>query len=191
MPRPRRIEGYAVVSADGMIADASGAWPRELVIEADQRFFTQALDAVDAVVHGRNSRESHPNSAHRRRIIVTRRVPALAPDPENDRAMLWNPAGASFAQAWDAFGIPDGIIAVIGGTGVFGLFLEIGYDAFALSRTERLRIPGGRPVLPGVPSRTPEAILAAHGLVPEAARVLDASAQLTLVTWRRPSPRPN
>ncbi len=39
-------------------------------------------------------------------------------------------------------GAPGGSLAVIGGTGVFGLFLEIGYDSFHLSRARRL--PGGR-----------------------------------------------
>jgi hypothetical protein len=34
-------------------------------------------------------------------------------------------------------------LAVIGGTGVFGLFLEIGYDSFHLSRARNVRLPGG------------------------------------------------
>ena len=37
MARPDRIEGLAIVSADGMIADASGAQPDALKLEADQR----------------------------------------------------------------------------------------------------------------------------------------------------------
>jgi hypothetical protein len=35
-------------------------------------------------------------------------------------------------------GAPDGALAVIGGTDVFGLFLEIGYDSFHLSRAKNL-----------------------------------------------------
>ena len=53
-----------------------------------------------------------------------------------------------------------------GGTGVFGLFLEIGFDAFHLSRAGKVLIPGGRPVFPQVPGRTPEEVLTEHGLVP-------------------------
>jgi hypothetical protein len=39
MPHPRRIEGYAIVSADGMLANAAGIMPEELKFDADQRFF--------------------------------------------------------------------------------------------------------------------------------------------------------
>jgi len=69
---------------------------------------------------------------------------------------------------------------------VYGLFLDIGYDAFHLSRTARVRIPGGRPVFPGIgPDRTPEDVLASHGLKAGPQRVLDDDAGVTLVTWRR------
>jgi hypothetical protein len=33
-----RIEGYVIVSADGMLADANGVMPASLKFEADQRF---------------------------------------------------------------------------------------------------------------------------------------------------------
>jgi hypothetical protein len=39
MPRPRRIEGYAIVSEDGMIANAAGIMPDSLKFEADRHFF--------------------------------------------------------------------------------------------------------------------------------------------------------
>ena len=39
-----RIEGYAIVSADGMLADARGVMPPQLINEADQRFFQRGLD---------------------------------------------------------------------------------------------------------------------------------------------------
>jgi hypothetical protein len=48
-----------------------------------------------------------------------------------------------------------------------------------------VRLPGGRPVFPQVPARTPEEVLAGHGLVPGPRQVLDAAEGLTLVTWRR------
>jgi hypothetical protein len=96
--------------------------PKELKLEADQRFFAHGLDGVEAVVHGRHSHERQPHSHLRRRLIVTRQIPALAADPSNDKALFWNPAGASFADAWAALGVSHGSLAVIGGTDVFGLF---------------------------------------------------------------------
>ena len=57
MARPDRIEGLAIVSADGMIADAAGVQPDALKLEADQRFFHERLRAADVLVHGRNSGE--------------------------------------------------------------------------------------------------------------------------------------
>ena len=36
MPGPTRIEAYAIVSADGMLADAERKIPPGLVVEADQ-----------------------------------------------------------------------------------------------------------------------------------------------------------
>jgi dihydrofolate reductase len=185
MARPYRIEGYAIISADGMLADANGIMSPSLKIEADQRFFHGSLDRADAVVHGRHSHEGGPNAKHRRRLIVTRRIAALAAHPENANAVLWNPAGASFEDAWRALGIADGVLAVIGGTDVFGLFLDTGYDAFHLTRAARARLPGGRPVFPQVPARAPEDLLQSHGLKPGPTRVLDAQQEVTLVTWKK------
>ena len=179
------IEGFAIVSADGMLADRAGHMPDALRIEADQRFFAESLDRVAAVVHGRHSHEGQPNSARRRRLILTRRVSAIEPAPENPLARLWNPADASFTAACAALGVDRGIVAIIGGTEVFGLFLDIGYDAFHLSRADRVRLPGGRPVFPQVPRQTPEEVLAGHGLHPGERRVLDAQADASLVTWTR------
>jgi len=72
---------------------------------------------------------------------------------------------------------------VIGGTDTFGLFLGIGYDVFHLTRANRVRLPGGRPVFPEVPARTPEEMLAAHGLAAGPPQVLDPAADVVLVTW--------
>ena len=87
--------------------------------------------------------------------------------------------------SWDALGLSGGLLAVIGGTEPFGLFLEIGYDAFHLSRTSHAELPGGRPVFPGIPPSSPEDLLARHGMKPDPARILDPQAGLTLVRWRR------
>jgi dihydrofolate reductase len=183
-PRPRRIEGYAIVSADGMLADAAGLMPNALMIEADQRFFERGLNGVAVVVHGRHSHERHPRSHLRHRLILTRQVPATEADPSNDKAMFWNPAGAPFEQALARLGVPDGSVGVIGGTEVFELFLDR-FDIFFLSRVRDVRLPGGRPVFCQVPARTPGDVLASHGLHRTQCLVLDPAKGLNLVTWQR------
>jgi dihydrofolate reductase len=168
-----------------MLADYNGRMPAALKIAADQQFFANGLDHADVVVHGRHSHEGQPRSGCRRRLIVTRQIAAVAPDPQNPRAKLWNPAGASLTQACQTLAVTKGVVAVIGGTDVFGLFLDIGYDVFHLSRAGRVRLPGGRPVFPQVPDQTPEAVLASHGLIAGPLQLLDARTDATLVTWRK------
>jgi hypothetical protein len=85
-------------------------------------------------------------------------------------------------------GLSGGLLAVIGGTEPYGLFLELGYDAFHLSTASHARLPGGRPLFPGIPPHTPEELLTRHGLNPEPMQVLDASRGLSLVTWRKGYP---
>jgi hypothetical protein len=185
MNGPQHIEGLAIVSADGMIADAQGIQTPPLKLEADQKFFHERLNQADALAHGRHSGEGGPDAGRRRRLILTSRVASVAPAPQMERAVLWNPAGAPLEQAWDMLGLSGGLLVVIGGTLPFGLFLEHGYDVFHLSRASHARLPGGRPVFPGVPQSTPEDLLAAHHLKPGPPQTLDGTAGLTLVTWRR------
>jgi dihydrofolate reductase len=186
IPHRRRIEGYAIVSEDGMLANAAGFMPDSLKFEADRDFFERGLDGVDVVVHGRHSHERQPRSNLRRRLILTRKVPAIAAEPSNEKALFWNPAGASFEQALAALGMPEGSVGVIGGTDVFGIFLDR-YDVFHLSRAPKVRLPGGRPVFPEVPTRTPEQVLASHGLDRGQRQELDPAKGLAVVSWRRSS----
>jgi dihydrofolate reductase len=179
-----RIEGYVIVSADGMLANAAHVMPDELRIEGDKAFFTAALDRADLLVHGRHSGEAQPNSPKRTRIMLTRSVAALAPDPENPRATLWNPAGSTFEQAAEAAGVGSGTVAIIGGPAVFGLFMDR-FDTFWLSLAPKVKIPGGEGCFPGVPGRTPEQILAAHGLHAGEPQVLDQAENVTATPWRR------
>ncbi len=154
--------------------------------EADQQFFERGLDGVDVVVHGRHSHERQPHSHLRRRLILTRQVPAIASDPTNSKALLWNPAGAPFEHALAELGASNGSVGIIGGTDVFGIFLDR-YDVFHLSRVPAVRLPGGRPVFPEVPARTPEDVLASHGLDIGRRQVLDPVAGLSVVSWQRSS----
>ena len=181
---PYRFIGYAIVSDDGMLADASGVIPPPLVVKADQDFFMRGLDAAAALVHGRNSAEQ-PTSPHRHRLIATHRVTTTAPIIGQPRALLWNPQGIAVEAALSELGVTAGDVAVIGGTDIFGLFLPR-YAAFHLTRVPNLTLPDGRPVFPGVPSQTPEALLSDAGLVAGKPVVLEASHDVRVVTWQRP-----
>jgi hypothetical protein len=180
-----RIEAYVIASADGMIADASGVQPASLHFEADQRHFEEGLGRADVVVNGPHSQEGHANAMSRRRLVLTRQVADVAPDPDNPKVRLWNPAGASFGAACAALGLSSGRVAVIGGPQVFTLFLKLGYDCFYLSRAIEVRLPGGLPVF----SRDrfggdPDATLEAAGLKGRPPVWLED--RLTLTDWVRP-----
>ncbi len=179
-----RIEGYVIVSADGMLANADRVMPDALKFEGDKQFFAAALDRADLIVHGRRSHEEQPNSPQRRRIVLTRTIERLAPDPSNPNASLWNPAGASFQAARDFAGVTSGTVAIIGGPGVFGMFMAH-YDTFWLSLAPQVHLPGGEPCFPGVPERTPQQVLAAHGLKPGERQILDAASDVSVTPWRR------
>ena len=179
-----RIEGYVIASADGMIADGTGVMPLSLQLDADKRYFEEALELVEAVVHGRRSQEFHANSPGRRRLILTRAVGSLARDPDNPRALLWNPDGASFEAACAALGVGAGTIAVIGGPLVYSLFLEMGYDAFHLCRAVNVKLPGGLPVFARDRfGGEPDAALNGAGL--KAGETLRLDDQVSLTDWTR------
>ena len=74
-----RIEGYAIMSADGMIADGNGVIPAKIRNDADQRYFQSELDRAAVLVHGRRSHQGGPRADKRKRIIVTRQVSSLRP----------------------------------------------------------------------------------------------------------------
>ena len=181
-----RFEGYVIVSADGMLANAKRVMPDQLKFEGDKQFFTAALDRADLIVHGRNSFEDQPNSPRRKRIILTATIGATAPDPSNPRATLWNPAGASFEAACERAGVDHGSVAIIGGPNVFGMFMDR-YDTFWLSQAPRVRIPDGIGCFLGVPARSPQQILAAHGMNAGQGQILDAAHDVNVTPWRRVS----
>ncbi len=180
-----RIEGFVIVSADGMLADASGRQPDALRFEADHRFFVAGLNRAALVVHGRNSGDSGAMASKRRRIVVTRQVDAVAPDASLQNTTLWNPRGAPFDAAAARAGVTDGMIAVIGGPQVFALFFGR-YDTFWLSSAARVRLPDGQGVFPGIPPRTPQQILADSGLDAGPPQMLDEAHDVIVTPWRKP-----
>ena len=179
-----RFEGCAIVSADGMLARTSGSHPPELTIEADQRFFEQKLDSAELIVHGRNSHEGQRNSANRKRLVATRKVAGVEADPADANAMLWNPAGAGIEDAAGRLGVRSGLVAVIGGTDIFDLFLDR-YDAFWLTVAPRVSFGDGVPVFSGVPATSADDILRRHGLRPTQTLMLDSAQDVVLTQWIR------
>ena len=181
---PYRIEGFAIASADGMIADDTGVMPLALQLDADKVYFEDALEGIAAVVHGRHSQEIHAKTALRRRLIATRSIAGVAPDPENPLAWLWNPAGASLETALEALGVRAGTVAAIGGPQVYGLFLKLGYDAFHLCRAVDVRLPGGLPLFTRDRFEGgPDACLRAAGL--KAGEPIPLGDTGTLTDWTR------
>lgn len=179
-----RIEGFAIISEDGMLADASGIMPPALVIEADQKFLSDGLDRASVIIHGRNSHENQPHSPQRRRLIASRSIKSISPISEQPNAFLWNPDKLSLDQAVQRFDIRLGIAAILGGTEIYGLFLPR-YDVFHLSRVPEVRLPGGRPVFPQVPKQTPETVLASVGMKLVLQKLLDPCRQVELSMWCR------
>jgi hypothetical protein len=61
------------------------------------------------------------------------------------------------------------------------------YDTFWLSQAPRVQLPGGEPCFPGVPARSPQQILAAHGLNEGKGLILDPDDAVRVTPWRRVS----
>jgi hypothetical protein len=178
------IEGHAIVSADGMIAEADGGMPSGLRNEADWGAFQTALDRSALVVLGRLGHARHPNPG-RHRLVLTRSVARLARDPGDPLATLWNPKGAAFVDVLAELDIATGTIAVTGGTGVFDHFLTR-FDRFVLAEVHGLVLPGGTPCFS---AGHPRAVLAGVGLHPGLAECIDPAAAVSATLWERPPRR--
>jgi dihydrofolate reductase len=180
-----RILGYAIISRDGMIANADGLMPDSLIIEADQIFFRSSLMQAQVVIHGRNSFEGGLDVPGRHRVIVTRTVDAITAISATPHILRWNPFGAALADVLRVLKVTQGDIAVIGGTDVFDLFLNIGYDAFYLTTAGSACLPGGRPLFRGVPALSPRRILAGRPLSLKNKRALEDN--VILEEWSPPN----
>ncbi|MDF2231406.1 hypothetical protein P2H44_02460 [Albimonas sp. CAU 1670] len=195
------IEGHAIVSPEGMIADADGLFPPRLGDEADWALFQAALDACVATVLARASHEATPNRADRLRVVMSRGAQGLVRRAD---AWWWNPADVLPAAMLAEVAPDGGRIGVPGGRAAFDQFLrpapgQPGFDAFHLATNPDCPLPGGRPVFSGLaPGRGPEALLAEAGLVPGDVQILNPDRGVSLRVWRRaeapdaaaPSPAP-
>ena len=177
------IHGYAIVSRDDRIAGADGQTPDALRNEADWAYFQHGLDQADIVTLGRLGHEANPNPRGRRRLVLSRSTEGLERRPD---AWWWNPERLPWTQASATLLPAGGRIAVPGGRDVFDLFLAIGYDAFHLSRAERVILGAGRALFSACErGLTAAAVLAGAGLRAGALQKLDPAADVTLTMWRR------
>lgn len=180
-----RIEGFAIVSRDGMLAGADGLMPNSLKFDLDQEFLDEALDRAVLLVHGRMSHERQPNSCNRPRLLLTRSAGPFSAEPVEPNVWLWSPTATPFRDVCAALGIESGMVAVLGGTAVYDMFLPA-YAKFHLCRAGKVRLPGGVPVFSEVgEGRTPDDVLREAGLdvVEEITR--DAAQELRHQVWAR------
>lgn len=175
------IHGYAIVSHDDCIADASGVLPKALMNDADWAYFQAELDRAAIVVLGRASHMATPNSKGRRRLILSRRGAGLHEDREG---WWWNPDRVKWPDVVERLDLAQARIAVPGGQAAFDLFLHIGFAAFHLSRAPRVSLPAGRKLFSGLAAHeTVEMRLLAHGLKPGVTRLIDPAEAVSLTLF--------
>lgn len=172
------VVGHAIVSADGMIADADGLMPPPLRNDADWTLFQAALDAASVVVVGSLGHRRHPNPG-RRRLVFTSRVREFITDGDDHLATLFNPESMAVADVLGAVALPDGVVAVTGGRRVFDHFLRQ-YDEFMLAEVNGFVLPGG---IDCFSAGHPRSVLAMTGMRPCEQTVIDAANGVTLTRW--------
>jgi hypothetical protein len=180
-----RIEGFAIVSCEGMIAASDGYMPNSLKYECDQNFLCRSLDNATLLVHGRKSHEGQENSCQRRRLLLTRCTETFSREPVEPNVWHWNPDVTPFDEACAAIGVESGLVAILGGTAAYDMFLPR-YDAFHLVRAGKVRLPDGVPVLSGVCAvRKPDEVLKRAGLALTSLETLDETHDVVRHNWAR------
>jgi dihydrofolate reductase len=178
--------GYAIISADGLIADARGEMPDALRFEADWLYFQDALSVTDLALLGRGTHAAAPNPRRRRRLVVSSRPAGLE---QEDEVTWWcNPATVDLGATLAQLAGPQGRVAVVGGTGVYDLVRRtVGYTGFHLSIAHGVELGAGRRLFGAAPD-LPAALelLAEHGLGEVRRTWLDRAVALELVVHERP-----
>jgi dihydrofolate reductase len=183
-PRAYELCGYAIVSDEGMIADADGTMPAQLRNDADWAYFQAELDRAQLVLLGRLSHLAAPNPRRRPRLVVSASVASLERRPE---AWWWNPAALALPAVLERLLPQGGRVAVPGGTGVFDLVLRHGaFAEFHLAHAVGVKIPGGRPAFSALGAgESAGSLLGRCGLQPGPPITLDPAAPVEMVVWRR------
>lgn len=177
------IHGYAIVSDNDRIADATGRTPDVLRNDADWAYFQAELNRSDVTVLGRLGHEANPNPRNRTRMILSSSSRGIERRADG---WWWNPQRLPWGEAVRMVLPYGGRVAVPGGRRVFDLFLQIGYDAFHLTRAEGAVVADGIPLFSECESgKRAEAILSGAGLRPGNRQVIDPAGPVSLVVWRR------
>ena len=180
--RPTEIAGYAIVSDDDKIAGPDGLVPASLRNEKDWDYYQRALARADLVVFGHRSHELEPNIRGDPRLVISSRAAGLE---QRADAWWWNPARTPWAEVAKRLLPLGGDVAAPGGQGVFDLFLEIGFDAFHLSRAHGVTLPGGRAIFSACDTGlSAEAVLARAGLRLGEKIALDPQHGVEMDVWR-------
>ena len=158
--------------------------PASLQNEADWAYFQAELDRSCAVLLGRAAHEATPNTTGRLRIVMSRSLSGLK---RIQADWWWNPDGLALVEMLTQVVPGGGQIGVPGGRGPFDYLLATGqFDAFHLSRANRVSLPGGVPVFSGCrPGLGVADLLTKAGLRPSPTRLLDDEADVTLTVWQR------
>lgn len=178
-----RLEGHAIVSVDDRIADSSGQMPKRLSHPSDQIRFQAALEDAALIVLGRRSHEAVPNRQGRNRLVMSRGVDELS---NRHDGWWWNPNGVPLKEVLRQAAPGGGTVAIVGGREVFDYFLDVGFDAFHLSKNAGVSLPGGTPVFSECDDGiSVSSVLEGAGLSPGKTEFLDAEKQVMLTIWRR------
>ena len=182
MSRRVEVDGYAIVSDDDRIAGPDGLVPPSLRNEKDWDYYQKALADSDLIVFGHRSHELEPNVRGDRRLVISSRVAGLE---QRADAWWWNPARTNWAEAAKRLLPLGGDVAAPGGQAVFDLFLQIGFDAFHLTRAHGVKLPGGRAIFSACDAGlSAEAVLTEAGLRPSEKIALDPEHGVTMTIWR-------
>lgn len=179
------FEGYAVVAADGFIADADGRMPDSLKFDADWDYFQAALNHADITLLGRLTHEAAPNVKKRRRLVFSSRAVGLV---KTDETTYWiDPAKADPKTAIAEISREGAEVAVVGGRGVFDWVLSNpGFSAFHLSIARKVRLGRGQTIFEAASDlEAALALLEADGLCISDRSWLDRDAGLELIVYRR------
>ncbi len=176
------IHGYAIVSDDDRIADASGAMPAALRNDADWAYFQAELNRADLVALGRSSHEATPNARGRRRLVLSRSAASLE---RRSDAWWWNPREIAWSEVATRLVPEGGRVGVPGGQGAFDIFLKLGFTAFHFSRAQGVVLRGGRGLFEACEAGIPASrVLRQAGLKAGETVTIDPVARITLTIWR-------
>lgn len=179
------IEGYAIVSRNGMLAGADGLMPNSLKFEDDQKFLDEEMDKAALIIHGKKSHEFQDNSHKRRRLLLTRSGAPFTTTPIEPNTWLWSPEATKFSDVCKALGVTSGVVAILGGTAAYDMFLPA-YAKFHLAMAMRVDLPGGVPVFSAVrEGNPPVAVLQAAGMKMSDQAYLDKDGTLARETFLR------